>query len=350
MDQEMTRAIRHSDAATVALLVLAGCANTGTSAPSGAAAQAQPEAITDPAPRPGLPSVLIAMPVLKDFIEVRRGLVPELGRSFNVSTFAVGVTTTAADLGAEIAKRQPSCLVVMNNTTVSLLIELQKQKASQTLPPAVIVMTSLLEGIRLSVKNATGIAYEVPGVTSFINLRSLMTAPLTRVGVAYRPMFRAFVEQQRKMAQREHVELVLAPVGKDVREGELRDALLKLTTKNHVDALWMLNDNGLLRSSEFIEETWRTVQRSANVPLIVGAANLVVPKAMLGTFGTIPDYEALGLQTANLIFDLADNDWRADEHAIELPLSVKTIVDLPQLRARFGLREESLRHVDIIKE
>jgi hypothetical protein len=330
-----------------ALVLGAGCAQMRMSDAQGSPAALPP--IIDPAPRDGVPVVLIAMPLARDFVEVRQGLVPELARSFNIVTFIVAPGTKAAEMGAVIAQHKPACLVVMNNATVGLLMELQRTSKGQPTPPAVVVMTSFLEGLRPLVKNTTGIAYEVPGVTSFINLRALMTKPLTRIGVAYRPIFRDFVSRQRKMAAREQIELVAVEVPKDASASDLRTALLGVAA-TQVDAFWMLNDNGLIKSQSFMESTWRAALRDARVPLIVGAANLIVPRAALGTFAAVPDYEALGLQAANLVFDLSENDWRADEHAIEMPLSVKTIIDLPQLRDRFGLREEGLRHVDIAKE
>jgi hypothetical protein len=66
----------------------------------------------------------------------------------------------------------------------------------------------------------------------------------------------------------------------------------------------------------------------------------------LGTMATVPDHQALGLQAANLIFDLADSGWNFNDRGIELPLSVKTVVDIKQVRERFGLKEGALRHID----
>jgi putative ABC transport system substrate-binding protein len=66
----------------------------------------------------------------------------------------------------------------------------------------------------------------------------------------------------------------------------------------------------------------------------------------VGALAVVPDHEALGLQAANLIFDLADNDWKITKRTIEQPLSVKTVVDLKQVRERFGLKPDALPHID----
>jgi len=60
----------------------------------------------------------------------------------------------------------------------------------------------------------------------------------------------------------------------------------------------------------------------------------------------VPDHEALGLQAGNLIFDLAEAGWQTERHAIDLPLSVKTIVDLRQTRDRFQLRPDAIDRID----
>jgi len=164
--------------------------------------------------------------------------------------------------------------------------------------------------------------------------------------VVYRPLFRNFIERQKELAAREHVELVSVEVGKEVSSAELRGALDQLLTAQRVDALWMLNDNGLVRSSEFLDQTWRPELQTTKVPLIVGVPNLIDPQNPLGTFALVPDHEALGLQAANMIFELNENDWRAGEQSVELPLSVKTVVDVKQARENFGLRAEALRHID----
>ena len=47
--------------------------------------------------------------------------------------------------------------------------------------------------------------------------------------------------------------------------------------------------------------------------MVVNIETLVHPKARLGTFGVVPDHKALGIQAANKIFELLDEDWEVDE-------------------------------------
>jgi hypothetical protein len=329
--------------ATLACTGLVACATSGVGDQQDQLAKI---VIEDPPARPGAKTLLIAMPESRDFADARKGLVTEIKKDFNITTLIVTPTTTVDDLAAAIARTTPVCLVVMNNATLALFQKYRSQPGVQSVPPTVVLMTSFLEEAATRVKNITGIAYEVPGVTGLIHLRMVVTAPINRVGVVFRPAFGHFVDRQKALAARENIELVPMAVPPDVDADRLQATLRNLATQNKIDALWMLNDNGLIHDGAFISETWRAVLRDVSIPLLVGVPNLVDPTEPLGTLAVVPDHEALGLQAANLIFDLADNDWKVGDHAIELPLSVKTVVDIKQVRERFGLRPDALQHID----
>lgn len=327
------------------LLVIAagGCATAQTGKPSNGATPGS--AIVDPPARPGLPSLLVVMPESSDFIDVRRGLVSEVQKNFNLSTLVLAPNTSVEQLAAAVDRVAPVCAVLMNNGTLDLYRRLRDARKGTSVPPAVVVMASFLEEMRTKLRGVTGIAYEVPGLTAFVNLRSIIKSPVRRVGIVYRAPFRRFIARQTELAAREHIEVVGVEVSHAAPAEELRAALHTLATKNHVDAFWMLNDNDLIRDAAFLDEAWRTQLRSARRPLIVGVPNLVDPSSPLGTLAVVPDHEALGLQAANLIFDLAESGWRVENHPIDLPLSVKTVVDMKQAR-EFGLRQDAAARID----
>jgi hypothetical protein len=62
----------------------------------------------------------------------------------------------------------------------------------------------------------------------------------------------------------------------------------------------------------------------------------------------LPDHGALGLQAANMVFSLADEDWNANARPVELPLSVQSTVDLPWSRQHLEFREDALERIDRI--
>ena len=321
---------------------VAGCADPRSRA--GVAAEGRPF-IVDP-PARGEPRIFIAMPDSANFLDVRKSLVSEIRKSFDVVTFIVTPGTDSNDMALAIQRVHPVCLVLMNNATMSLMAKYESSHPEQSIPPTVLLMASLIEELQSTLKRATGIAYEVPGVTAFVNLRSIIRGPVTRVGVIYRPALRRFVERQKGPAAKEHIEMVSVAVASEVGAEGLRDALDTLVKDQNVDAVWMMNDNALVRDARFRDEAWRAELNESNVPLIVGAANLVNPAFPLGTLAVVPDHEALGLQASNLIFELAEDRWNVEAHPVELPLSVKTVVDIKMVRDRFGLRPEALKHVD----
>jgi putative ABC transport system substrate-binding protein len=323
-----------------------GCATTAMRGPESTPGDAAP----DPPARAGAPLVLVAMPPSANFQAVRRSLLNELQRDFNVATLTVTASATADDLGAVIKRQSPACIVLMNNSTVSLYREyqrgVQRSDPGAVFPPSVIVMASFIDELRPTLVNATGIAYEVPGVAALVDLRSVIKAPVRRVGVIYRPSFRQFITRQRELAEKEQIELVTLEVGEGVYADRLRSSLHVLLVGQRVDALWMINDNELIKSSEYLDQTWRAELRHARVPVVVGVPNLVNPRMPLGTFAVVPDHGGLGLQAANLIFDLAENGWRADQHPVELPISINTLADVRQVREHFGLKDDALQHID----
>jgi hypothetical protein len=306
--------------------------------------------IDDTPARPGLPSILIAMPSSSEFANVRRGFVGEVQKHFNVSTLMVSRDTPVETIAEAIERTKPVCAVLMNNATLQLFERYESAHMDKAPLPVVVVMASFLDEIRGRLRRATGISYEIPAVTAFVNLRSILDMRIRRVGVVYRSMFKGFIQRQKGPAAREHLTIVGREIGNHFSAEELQTALHRLITQDKVDALWMMNDNLLVRNSEFLAATWRTELQDTKLPLVVGVSNLVDPTTSLGTLAVVPDHEALGLQAGNLVFDLAEENWQAEHQAIELPLSVKTIVDLRQVRALFPLRPDGLSHIDKVLE
>jgi hypothetical protein len=301
---------------------------------------------SDPPARAGAPFVLIVMPPSAPFQEVRRSLTAELKRSFNVKTFVVAPGVGAPALKAAVQETAPQCVVLMNNNSVRLYRDYQRAQPPASTPPAVIVMTTFLEDIRQELSRATGISYEVPGVTAFVSLRAIVNKPVARVGVIHAKYERRFIERQKLLASKEHVALVPIQVSDDPTAAEIQEALAKFDRDRSVDALWVLNDNRLLRNGAFLSEAWRPGVDALGVPVIVGAAPLLEAEDRFGTFAILPDHDALGVQTANLILDVADDGWRVEDHPIELPLATITVVDVATARQKFGVRDTALQRID----
>jgi hypothetical protein len=248
-----------------------------------------------------------------------------------------------------MADHEPACVVLMNNPTVFAYARYQTARGLAHSPPAIVVMTSFLDRRPVAISGATGISYEVPLITVVTNLRKLMSSPVERVGVIRRTPLHSFVQRQAALARREQIGVVEQPISLDPNPAELKYALREL--KLRCDAIWVLNDDRLL-SQRLIADGWLPgLNERPYRPAIVGAASLVSPAHSFGTFAVLPDHTALGVQTANRVFDLADAGFAlADSDEVELPLSTTTTVDLVQARERFALRQDALEQVDHILE
>ncbi len=299
--------------------------------------------------KPNSKSILVCMPETRQTSEVWRGLSDELAHEFEL----IALRTEGEDVSAKIARGidryRPAGLVLMNNPTVEGYRRLQAQAHDAAFPPAVIVMSSFLEGKPARLRAATGISYEVPLITVVTNLRKLIATPIERIGVVHRASLSGFVRRQAALAHREQTAVVSEEVSQNPNASEIKRALRRL--KQRCDAIWVLNDDRLLTPRLLADGWLHGLNEPRWVPTIVGAASLVSPSQSFGTFAVLPDHTALGAQAANLLLDIADNDWvLPNSGATQLPLSTTTTVDLTQARERFALRPSALAQVDKVLE
>ncbi len=293
----------------------------------------------------GSEKVLVCMPDTPQTREVWRSLSDELGQEFQVVAARVERRSDRELVREAIARHSPSALVLMNNPTVAAYKAYLATTPNAKPLATVVVMTSFIEQKALLSLGAAGISYEVPLITAVTNLRRILQSPVDRVGVVYRKPLVGFVRRQQGLASREKVRVVEAQVSATPNESELRKALRDV--KQRADAIWVLNDDRLLTPRLITagwvpglnERPWR--------PAIVGAASLVSEAQSLGMLAVLPDHTALGVQVADMVYDIADNDWVVPrKEATELPLSTTTTVDLNLATERFELRSDALAQVD----
>jgi hypothetical protein len=300
----------------------------------------------DPPARPGRPLLLVLMPDSPQFHIVRQAMVRELEVDFNFATTFIRPGLSLTDLAVQISEQRPVSVVVMDSPALALYRRYTDAAPPGSAPPAVVMMTPFfIEEVR-PVENTTGVSYEVPGVTAFVKLRSLVMRPLRKVAVLHRPRFRDFIDRQRKLAAKEDIELAPVEVPTEPVPDDI-DTGLRAVRRAGVDALWVLNDRVLLRDNRFIDEAWRPQLQVLGVPVIVGIARLAAAEARFGDFAVVPDHEELGIQGARLIFRLAESGWQAGKLPVELPLSTITVGNLQRLeQTGGGLKPEAATRVD----
>jgi hypothetical protein len=294
-------------------------------------------------------TVLVLMPDTPQTRDVWTGLNDELGAEFQVVAVRVEGPEDAAVIREGIRRHSPSALVLMNNPTVAAYRDFLLHDDVERRLPAVVVMTSFLESSELARLGATGIAYEVPLITAVTSLRRIVASPVDRVGVVCRAPLAGFVSRQRALAEREQIAVHEERLSPRPNVSELRRAIRRAKTRS--DALWLLNDDRLLTPSLIADGWLPGLDERPWRPTIVGAASLVSAQQPFGTFAVLPDHVALGVQTANLVFDIADGGWRLPaDTAAQLPLSTTVTIDSVQARSRLKLQEGALAQVDRIVE
>jgi hypothetical protein len=289
------------------------------------------------------------MPETVQTKQVWTGLRDELSGDYQMAAIRLDASTDSPVIEEALRSYQPAALVLMNNPTVSAYRDLQRKYPGKRFPPAIIVMTSFLETQAADLHSATGVSYEVPLITAMTNLRRLLVLQQERVGVIGRAPLRGFIKRQVELSLREKVVVMQEEVSQSPNASEVKRAIRRL--KQHVDVIWILNDDKLL-TPRLISEAWILgLDERPWLPTIVGARSLVSATSNLGTFAVVPDHVALGGQAASMVLDVASNGWQmtADDR-IQLPLSTTTTIDLVQTRERFTLQKDALQQVDRILE
>jgi hypothetical protein len=300
-------------------------------------------------PAPG-GAVLVLGPQIAAANQVVSGLADELADQYQIVERKVTAETPVEALAQIIRDVGPRVLVLLDNPTVRLYRAFQATQPPGTpFPPAIVLMAAFLDQASAGLQNTTGISYEVPAVTGFVNLRSLLGRPLRKIGVLYRHGFEGLVARQGELAASEGFTLAGRALDEGDRLKAVKRGLRRLLDYDHVDAIWVLNDNALVDPA-LLARAWLPVLRHGHVPVLVGVSSLVSAKLGFGTFAVLPDHRALGAQAARLIDDLAEANWVVGARRALLPIAVEKVLDIDLARSLGPIREEKLREVDRLIE
>ena len=293
-------------------------------------------------------SLLIIRAHGKDYEQTVTGLKDEIGEDIPMAELVIGKRTTKGDIARKMRYISPRIVVLMDNTAISLYRKYQlEQPVSATVIPSVSLMASFTDLAVKGMKNATGIAYEVPVVTSIVNLRAILNRPLDKVGIVCREFLRDFVSRNAAYCEQEAVELVSYLIPDRGRMTSNIGKGLKFLEKEQVDAIWIPNDSGII-NMELLQSVWIPFARKYKKPVIVGIEILASPGLDFGTFAVIPDNISLGIQAAEVILDAMENNWQVDAGETVSPRSVYKIINFRQAKRLFNIREEKLQDVDKI--
>lgn len=290
-------------------------------------------------------SLLIIRTEGEDFKQAVRGLREQAEESFHINEMVIDRKTSKSEIAGKMNTVSPKIVVLMDNISVSLYKKYQKElPASAAIVPSVSVMASFMDLAVRGLKNAAGIFYEVPLVTSMVNLRTVSSSmSFDKAGVVHRGFMEPSVRINREYCAKEHIKLVAYQISdKGDIESELKNGLEGL--RENMDVLWVPNDNKIV-NAKLLKSVWIPFARKFQKPIIVGVEVLVSPEFQFGTFGVIPDHIHLGAQAAGTVFEVRKNGWQVKGRKFEPPGSVYKIINYGQAERLFKVDKEKLLNV-----
>ena len=293
--------------------------------------------------------ILVFKPQGEAFDEVVKGLEEDIDEELDVAVITADKSLSAESFNSGIAKHDPNVLVLLGNRSVQKYSEYQKANPNKPHPPAIATAALFVDYSMPSLKNTSAIRYEVPAVTSIINIRDILNKDVKKVGLLYRESLKDIVANYEAYCKAEGVELVTVELpNSDKRMARRISKSLKKVLKEDIDAMLVLNDNALL-TSDNVRKAWLPVLAKKRIPVIVGINSLLKSSLKLGSFSFAPDHYGLGIQTASMIWELLDNDWEFEEVTVQEPLSVKKTINTEVLdKKRIRFEEKGLGSFDTV--
>jgi hypothetical protein len=301
---------------------------------------------------PAKESLLVFRPEGRDFDEVIRGMVREIGEDFTIGQRILAPGAGIQAIGEPIRQTAPRLVILMDNRIINLYKNYQAS-LPDSLPtvPSISLMAASLDHEIVGLKMATGIAYEIPILTSAVNLRNILKRPIPKIGIVHRDFLNGFVAGNKEYCQREGIALTTVVLKN--QEGDfgraIRRALRTLLEDEKADAIWIPNDNALM-TPVLLREVWIPMLNRFRKPVIVGVEALAQPGLGFGTFAVLPDHRELGRQLAEMVLELSASGFAAPGGKVRQPLSIIKVVNLPQAHKIAGVGRENLANVDRILE
>jgi hypothetical protein len=293
-------------------------------------------------------SILLVRPEGSNFTAVVKGITDDLGSDAEINELIVDDQMDKHSITTAIKKYKPMVIVLLDNVAIRCYREYAIELPdSVPIQPSIILMGIMVEKAIAGIRNAEAIAYEIPIVTSAVNLRTISGLPITKIGVVNRKLMDELVMKNKESCSREGISIVTRslPDKKRTMSVELRKALDDLFEKEKVDALWIPNDNKLL-TPYLVTSVWIPKIKQYRKPVIVGIESLADPKLDFATLAVLPDHESLGAQVASLIMHARKNDWIVESGKVEPSISVYKILNHRQAARLFNVQENNIAGID----
>jgi len=278
-------------------------------------------------------NILIVSSQGKAFEEVITGLKNNFNGDVNFEVYIASRQSKLSEFELQMSKRKPKSIVLIGNSSVTLYQKYQTSHPTKHFPPSISVAVLYVDMFMSRLKNATAIRYEVPLVTSAVNLQSILTKDIKKVGVVHRKWMDDFIKRNAEYCRSEGIELVSISIGhKERKQAKHLKKGLHSLLRQKIDAIWVLSDNALL-NRDMIGSAWLPVLAKAKLPVIVGIKPLMSTRFNLGNFASVIEHHGLGKQTASILGKLMKDNWKLNDLKVQEPTSIKNIVNLSILNS-----------------
>ena len=274
----------------------------------------------------GRAKILLLTPNGISFKQTINGIKDDLAGDIEFVEIAIEDDPNSDDINKYITAIKPKMLVLLGNKPLHAYTEYQQRYPDKDVLPAVALSALHIDQQFKNLKNIVGIRYEIPAVTSLVQLRSITNKPIRKVGVLYREWMSELIAQNSKFCSQEDIKLVSIEIPNNTTVRQI-SYHLKHLLHSDIDALWVVNDNGLLQSRT-IQNIWIPNLKRFNKPVVVGIKALTNTELAFGTFSVEADQYALGIQGAGLISDIIENGWKIEKQHVYPPVSINNLLNL----------------------
>ena len=125
----------------------------------------------------------------------------------------------------------------------------------------------------------------------------------------------------------------------------IRRGLRRLIRQENIDALWILNDNHLI-NNKLLHQVWLPELRHSGKPVVAGIENLISEQVGLAHFAVVPDPVLMGVQAAEMVYEISEANWSAEGIRPRMPIGVQKILNMKKLDRSISVNKEAMLELD----
>ncbi|NRA40040.1 MAG: hypothetical protein HRU15_17990 [Planctomycetes bacterium] len=293
--------------------------------------------------------VLLLRSDVVQFKEVAESIAVGLDTELELIEYILGPQEGYQDIAARIDAVNPQIIIALDNKILNHVEQYQKNKQELS-APVIGAMALDVSGRYAHMKNFCAIRFEVPGYVVVKGYMEMAEIELNEVLVIYRSSVSAQrIEQARRQLARENIHLraididTIAKSERRLKQYLQRD-LPRLVKDEKVDAVWVMEDNGLINRTTL--GLWLELARTQRKPFLSGLDVFASNDMDFCTYVASPRRSELGGQISNIAASIVLDGLKVQKIGIEDNISYRHIFNLKHAR-RMRI-EDTIRSKEII--